>query len=130
MNPEIVKLIGICVANGLVGIAGALVCMYQGFADVNSGTGTAIAGLASLMIGEFLVRSNRIEVLTVRVILGSILYRAIMYAGRQWGYLIHLTANDLKMITGVLIIACLIISKYGNGKLPSLRSGGKAGGAK
>ena len=53
--------------------------------------------------------------MTFRVILGSILYRALMFAGRQWGYVIHLTANDLKLITGVLIIACLVISKYGKG---------------
>jgi len=117
MNPETVKLVGICFSNGLVGVAGALACMYQGFADVNSGTGTVVAGLASVMIGEFLLKSNRIEMLTLRVILGSILYRAIMYAGRRYGYVIHLTANDLKLITGVLIIACLVVSKYGNGSL-------------
>jgi len=122
MNPETVKLIGICLANGLVGVSGALASMYQGFADVNSGTGTVVAGLASVMIGEFLVRSNRIEVLTLRVILGSILYRAIMYAGRRYGYVINLTANDLKLITGVLIVACLIVSKYGNGKLISRKA--------
>jgi putative ABC transport system permease protein len=56
-------------------------------------------------------------VLTFRVIIGSILYRAIMYAGRRYGYVIHLTANDLKLITGALIIACLLVSKYGNGSL-------------
>ncbi len=117
MNPETVKLVGICFSNGLVGVAGALACMYQGFADVNSGTGTVVAGLASVMIGEFLLKSNKIEMLTLRVILGSILYRAIMYAGRRYGYVIHLTANDLKLITGALIIACLVISKYGNGSL-------------
>lgn len=112
MNPEIIKLVGICIANGLVGISGALTCMYQGFADVNSGTGTVVAGLASVMIGEFLLRSNKIGILTFRVILGSILYRGIMFAGRSYGYLIGLTANDLKLITGVLIILCLILSKY------------------
>jgi len=74
-----------------------------------------VAGLASVMIGEFLLKSNRIGLLTFRVILGSILYRALMFAGRQWGYVIHLTANDLKLITGALIIACLVISKYGKG---------------
>jgi putative ABC transport system permease protein len=116
MNPETVKLIGIAFSNALVGVAGALACMYQGFADVNSGTGTAVAGLASIMIGEFLIKSNKIELLTLRVILGSILYRAIMYAGRRYGYVIHLTANDLKLITGALIVACLVISKYGKGR--------------
>lgn len=117
MNPEVVKLIGICLANGLVGISGALACMYQGFADVNSGTGTVVAGLASVMIGEFLFKSNKIAVLTVRVIFGSILYRAIMFAGRRYGYIVGLSANDLKLITGLLIILCLLISTYGNGAL-------------
>ncbi len=119
MNPEVIKLLGVALSNGLVAVSGALACMYQGFADVNSGTGTVVAGLASVMIGEFLLKSNRIGFLTFRVILGSILYRALMFAGRQWGYVIHLTANDLKLITGALIIACLVISKYGKGlKLP------------
>lgn len=117
MNPEVIKLLGISLSNGLVAISGALAAMYQGFADINAGTGTVVAGLASVMIGEFLLRSNRIELLTFRVILGSILYRAIMFAGRQYGYLVKLTANDLKLITGLLIISCLIISKYGNGRL-------------
>lgn len=117
MNPEIVKLVGICFSNGLVGIAGAFACMYQGFADVNLGTGTVVAGLASVMIGEFLLKSNKIELLTLRVILGSILYRAIMYAGRRYGFYIGLNANDLKFITGALIIMCLIISKHANGRL-------------
>lgn len=111
MNPEVIKLAGISLSNGLVAVAGALAAMYQGFADVNAGMGTAVAGLASVMIGEFLMRSNRISILTLRVILGSILYRAIMFAGRQYGYLIKLTANDLRLLTGVLIVACLVISK-------------------
>ncbi|HHU37259.1 MAG TPA: ABC transporter permease [Treponema sp.] len=117
MNPEVIKLLGISLSNGLVAISGALAAMYQGFADINAGTGTVVAGLASVMIGEFLLRSNKIELLTLRVILGSILYRAIMFAGRQYGYLVKLTANDLKLITGLLIISCLVISKYGSGRL-------------
>jgi putative ABC transport system permease protein len=115
MNPETLKLVGISLSNGLVGIAGAFSCLYQGFADVNAGTGTVIAGLASLMLGEFLIRSNRIEILTLRVILGSILYRGIMFAGRRYGYMIQLNPNDLMLITGILIVVCMIISKYGNG---------------
>jgi putative tryptophan/tyrosine transport system permease protein len=115
MNPETLKLVGISLSNGLVGVAGAFSCLYQGFADVNAGVGTVVAGLASLMLGEFLVRSNRIEILTLRVILGSILYRAIMFAGRRYGYMINLNPNDLMLITGILIIICMIVSKYGNG---------------
>jgi putative ABC transport system permease protein len=113
MNPDMLKIVGISLANGLVGIAGAYAAMYQGFSDVNFGTGMIVSGLASLMIGEFFIRSSRIGMLTLRAILGSVLYRGLMFFARNYGYYIHMTANDLKLITGLLIIVCLIISKAG-----------------
>ncbi|MDR3357225.1 MAG: ABC transporter permease [Spirochaetaceae bacterium] len=113
MNPDLIKTCGICLANGLVAVSGSFAAMYQGFADVSLGSGMIVSGLASLMIGEFLVRSNHINILTLRVILGSVLYRALMYFARNYGYHIHMTANDLKLITGILIVICVIISKRG-----------------
>ena len=111
VNPEALKLIGVGLSNGLVALSGAFVAQYQGFADVNLGQGIIIAGLASVMIGEFILRSNRIGVLTLRVILGSIAFRGIMYLGRYYGYYVNLTPNDLKLITGILIIVSLIITQ-------------------
>jgi putative ABC transport system permease protein len=113
MNPDIIKMSGICLANGMTAVSGSFAAMYQGFADVNLGGGMIVSGLASLMIGEFLIRSNRISILTLRVILGSILYRGLMYFARNYGYYINMTANDLKLITGFLIILCIIISRTG-----------------
>jgi putative ABC transport system permease protein len=111
VNPEVLKMIGVGLSNGMVAVSGAFVAQYQGFADVGLGQGIIIAGLASVMIGEFIVRSNRIGVLTLRVILGSILFRGLMYLGRYYGYYINLTPNDLKLITGILIIVSLIVSQ-------------------
>lgn len=111
VNPQTLKLIGVGLSNGLVAVSGAFVAQYQGFADVNLGQGIIIAGLASVMIGEFVLRSNRISVLTLRVIFGSILFRGIMYLGRYYGYYINLTPNDLKLITGILIIVSLIVTQ-------------------
>jgi putative ABC transport system permease protein len=113
MNPDIIKMCGISLANGIVAVSGSFAAMYQGFADVNLGSGMIVSGLASLMIGEFLIRSNKITLLTFRVILGSILYRALMYFARNYGYYVNMTANDLKLITGLLIILCIIVSKTG-----------------
>jgi putative ABC transport system permease protein len=113
MNPDMLKIAGICLANGLIAVSGALAAMYQGFADINFGQGMIVSGLAALMMGEFLLRSNRFPVLTLRVILGSILYRALMYLARNYGYHIGMTPNDLNLITGLLIIACIIFSNLG-----------------
>ena len=62
------------------------------------------------MLGEFIIHSNKIGLQTLRVIAGSIIYRALMVLARRYGHFINLTANDLKLITGILIIICLIIA--------------------
>ncbi len=111
VNPELLKIIGVGLSNGLVALSGAFAAQYLGFADVNMGIGVVVTGLASVMIGEFLFNSSKISMLTLRVILGSILFKGIMYAGRYYGYYFHMTPNDLKLITGILIIISLIISK-------------------
>ncbi|MDR2471446.1 MAG: ABC transporter permease, partial [Treponema sp.] len=110
MNPDVIKITGICLSNGLAALAGALISLYQGFADVGLGTGIIVSGLASLMLGELLVRSNRIALQTLRVLSGSILYRALMYAARDYGYHINMTPNDFKLVTGLLIILCIALS--------------------
>ncbi|MDR0599481.1 MAG: ABC transporter permease [Treponema sp.] len=110
MNPDVIKISGICLANGLTAAAGALTAMYQGFADVSLGTGIIVSGLASLMLGELLIRSNRIGLQTLRVLAGSVLYRGLMYLARDYGYHINMTPNDFKLITGLLIVICIILS--------------------
>ncbi|MDR2181954.1 MAG: ABC transporter permease, partial [Treponema sp.] len=101
----------ICLSNGLVAVAGAFTSMYQGFADVSLGTGIIVSGLASLMIGELILRSNKIGVHTLRVLAGSVIYRGLMYLARDYGYHIHMTPNDFKLITGLLIIFCILVSR-------------------
>ncbi|MDR2842384.1 MAG: ABC transporter permease [Spirochaetaceae bacterium] len=123
MNPDVLKIIGISLANGLVGIAGALAAMYQGFADVSFGQGMIVSGLASLMIGEFVLRSNKIFFLTTRAIIGSILYRAMMFLARNYGYYIQMNPNDLNLMTGLLIIVCILISKQKFFNKAKLRTG-------
>ncbi|MBB5227453.1 ABC transporter permease [Treponema ruminis] len=111
VDPRIVRGVGICFGDGLAALSGALFAMYSGFADVGSGSGVVVSGLASLMLGEFVIHSNKIGWQTFRVILGSIIYRALMFIARRYGYNIGMNANDLKLITGLMIILCLIISK-------------------
>ena len=55
INTNINKIIGLVLSNGLVALAGALLSQYQGFADVSSGTGMVVVGLASVIIGEAIV---------------------------------------------------------------------------
>jgi putative tryptophan/tyrosine transport system permease protein len=112
VNPALLKIIGVGLSNGLVAVSGAFAAQYQGFADVGLGQGIIITGLASVMIGEFVLKSNRIAILSLRVIIGAIVFKGIMYLGRYYGYHINMTPNDLKLLTGLLIIISLIITKF------------------
>ncbi|MBV5339355.1 MAG: ABC transporter permease [Deltaproteobacteria bacterium] len=112
INPKTLKTIGLGLSNGLVAVSGAFAAQYLGFADVGLGQGIIITGLASVMIGEFLVmKSNRIGVLTLCALAGSILFQAVMYLGRYYGYIIQMTPNDLNLIKGLLIIILLVLTQ-------------------
>ena len=63
------------------------------------------------MLGEFIFRSNKISMQTLRVLIGSIVYRALMILVRTYGRYIHITPNDLKLVTGILICICLIFTR-------------------
>lgn len=64
-NPDAAKLsrrqewaltgLALGIANGIAGLAGALIGQFQGFVDVNMGFGIAIASFAALFLGESLV---------------------------------------------------------------------------
>lgn len=111
MNPEILKVIGLGLSNGLIALSGGLLAHYQGFADANLGTGMVVQGLAAIMLGEFLFSTNKLPLQSLRVMLGALIYKALMYFGRKYGYLIGITPNDFKLLTGVLVIISLIIAK-------------------
>ncbi len=113
INPVRLRTLGIILANALAGLAGAIAASYQGFADVNFGQGVVASGLATVMLGELVIRSQYIGVQLARVFIGSILFKALMYAARSWGYLAGITPNDLRLITALLIIGSIALSKVG-----------------
>ncbi len=122
INPKTLKTIGLGLSNGLVAVSGAFAAQYLGFADVGLGQGIIISGLASVMIGEFLImKSNRIGVLTFCALAGSILFHAVMYLGRYYGYIIKMTPSDLNLIKGLLIIILLILTQSRKLKMAAFR---------
>lgn len=114
MNPDFLKMIGIGLSNGLIALSGGLLAQYQGFADANLGQGMLVQGLAAIMIGEFLFSTNKISLISLRVVLGALIYKALMFFGRKYGYFIGITPNDFKLLTGLLVILSLLIAKTRN----------------
>ncbi len=100
------KIFGITLANGLVGISGALIAQYQGFADIGMGVGSIIFSLASVIIGEAILRTRSMFLQILGVILGSIIFRLAVAFALQVG----MNPNDLKLITAIFVLLTLIAS--------------------
>ena len=107
LNEEKYKIYGLMIANAFVAFSGAVLAQYQGFADVEMGTGIIVIGLASIIIGDTLFGKRRKLAGTTIVIIGSILYRGVIAVTLSMG----MDASDLKLITSVIVIVILWIQK-------------------
>ena len=77
INPTHTITIGLCIANALTALSGAVVGQSQRSADINAGTGIVVVGLACLIIGETICRRGSIRRGVIATVVGSIVYRFI-----------------------------------------------------
>ncbi|MCZ0891153.1 ABC transporter permease [Ligilactobacillus saerimneri] len=105
INTDIMKILGLMLANGLIGLAGGLLAQNGGYADVNMGIGTIVIGLAAIIIGEVAYGELSLTTRLVAVVVGSILYRLILLAVLQLGF----NTNDFKLLSAVILAVCLML---------------------
>jgi putative ABC transport system permease protein len=114
-NPQMIRalgvdtgtmiVIGLALANALVALSGALLAQYQGFADVQMGIGMVVWGLASVIIGEALLRTRSLALTITGAVMGSVLFRLLVAIALRWG----LDPNDLKLVTAAFVLAALVL---------------------
>ena len=100
LNPSFTITVGLCLANVLTALSGAVVGQYQKTVDINSGTGIVVIGLACLIIGETLLGRRNVKKGVIAAILGSIVYRfiyAIVF------YTKVVPVECLKLLTAVIV---------------------------
>lgn len=103
VNTDTTIILGLVISNGLVATSGALIGQSNAFADVGMGTGTIVIGLASVIIGEVLFGKRSFANWLVAVVLGSIVYRAVI-AFVLW---LGMNPNDLKLFTAIIVALAL-----------------------
>lgn len=113
INTDRTILLGMALSNALVALAGALFAQSQGAADVTLGVGIIVVGLASVIGGEALIPPKTIFLATLACLVGSVLYRLAVALALNAEF-IGLKAQDLNLITAVLVILAMV--------LPGLRS--------
>jgi putative ABC transport system permease protein len=104
VSVDFILILGLALSNGLIGLSGALLAQYQGFADVQMGIGMVVWGLASVIIGESLVGSHKVGLLITGAVMGSVLFRLLVAIALRWG----LNPNDLKLITAAFVFVALV----------------------
>jgi len=109
VNVKTYRVIGLALANGLVGTAGALWVQSQGFADAQMGIGTIVIGLASVIIGEAITGGGRggLGLALCGTLIGSILFRQLIALAIRGG----LDPNDLKLATATFVFLALVFPR-------------------
>lgn len=128
VNPVFTITVGLCVANALTALSGAVAGQYQKSADINSGTGIVVIGLACLIIGETVFGRRSVGRNVAAAIAGSVLYR-FLYAVILKTSVVPIEC--LKLVTAVVValaIASPTLKEWGTfqkRKMDSMQKGGR-----
>ncbi len=109
VSGDTMKLLGLGLSNGLVGLAGGMLAQNQAFADINSGTGMMVIGLASVILGEVVFGTNTLLRRLIAASLGAILYRIIISQALYIG----MESSDLKLVSAIIVAMALYLGLLG-----------------
>lgn len=99
INPAFTISVGLCIANALTALSGAVLVQYQRSADINLGTGMVTIALASLIIGQTLFGKGGMFRCVLAVFFGSVIYRFIIAIALQ----ARIDPAFLKLISAVIV---------------------------
>ena len=124
INTDTMKLVGLVLSNGLVGLSGALYTQYLGSVTVNMGRGAIVIGLAAVIIGEVLFSKifRNFALRLVSVVIGAILYYVVIALVIQLG----LNTDDLKLFSAAFVALALYVPHWKSRQAgKALKNGGK-----
>ena len=99
INPAFTITVGLCIANAMTALSGAVLAQYQRSADINLGTGMVVIGLASLIIGETLFSRGSMWTKALAAVAGSVIYRFIIALALR----ANVPSECLKLISAVIV---------------------------
>ena len=115
---------GLVMANALIGLAGCLVSARQGFVDVNMAFGTVITLVASLVVGEELLRlfgfvpSRNLAARAASGVVGAsfyfFLYLLILRLSILGLIPMKIQPTDLKLMSALIVVFFAVIRRHTN----------------
>jgi len=107
VRTEPLYLIGLAITNGLAALGGVFVGQFQGFVDIYMGSGLVIISLAAIIIGETIIRPERVITLITAPVLGMIIYQAVIAIALR----LRLAATDVKVATAILVLLFVAVDR-------------------
>ena len=108
INTNFNKVLGLAISNALVALSGALLCQYNGFAEINMGRGAIVIGLAAIIIGDVafskLFRNFALKLTAVSI--GSIIYYVVIQFVISE---MRLNTNYMKLISALIVAVFLAV---------------------
>lgn len=109
INVDVSKIVALMLANGLIALSGSFIAQYQGYADISSGNGILVVGLASVIIGEAIMGKRGVTLGLISAIVGSVIYRFIITWVINSGIF---TAQVIRLITAIIVAVALSIPAF------------------
>ncbi len=128
INVDGMKITALGISNALIALCGGLITQYQSFADINSGVGILVVGLASVIIGELFFGRRSVVLGFISCFVGSIVYRYIIAIAikSEW-----FPAYMLKFVSAVIVAVALAVPAIKSAlKVLSIRQSSMKGGSK
>lgn len=114
-NPKKYTLIGLGLANGIVGLGGALLVQYKNTCDVNMSFGLLVGSLAALMLGESIFSSKSVFYHISFSVIGTVLYSLVIgFVLFSWSadWEKYVVASDMRLFTGIILIVLAVFTKF------------------
>ena len=104
-----IKILGLAIANGFVAFAGSMYAHNREYFEISAGTGTLVIAVSNVIIGMQIMKRMSFMKPTTAVIIGSILYRAII----SYAMGIGIEPKNLKLVTAIILLIILVSNNIG-----------------
>lgn len=112
VNVNITKIAALGLSNACIAFAGGLTTQYQNYADLNSGVGMLVVGLASVIIGEAIFGRRGVTVGLISAIAGSVIYQFIISLATKYSIF---PTQMFKLVAAVIVTVALAIPAIKDG---------------
>lgn len=108
INSDVMKISALAISNAAVGLSGAVLAQYQDYADINAGTGIIVVGLASVIIGEVILRKPTVAGGLAAALIGAVVYRFLIALALKTDFF---PAYMLRLVSAVIVAVTLSVPR-------------------